>query len=334
MTAKVLIIIGVVAAIAIIFVAIIAWMGISQQNFQEEDYVYEIRGKEGGAGSHTKTDLIFARTSINDPSYTSTVDLTKDLHYTDHILFSDWQIHSFENFVFVTWITSEQSWSDVFLALSDDYGKTFEIKNISQSRDYNHQYQLQIVKDNLYLAWQEEFHTPDRETINQIYFAKSGDLGKSFSEPLILSTPNVSGYEFDLEANDEIALVIWREDFEDANDPSARNIFFAQIFDREEDNLLTFPALRGSHFDFEIHDDVLHGAWSSVEDNDRIIYGYSEDYGVTFPHTQVIFDADWQTSPYAPIPVPKITVDDKVTIEWKMHNEKGEETPYKVIIEE
>lgn len=312
--------------IAVISSAII--LGIMQldQDLETGNYQYEIQGNIDGTGIG-KTDLIFTRVNIDEPSNIHTVDLTKDLHYTDIISFLDWNIHSFDNYVFVSWITNEQSWSDVFLAISDDYGKTFDVKNISQSKEYVHQYKIDYSEDTIYFVWQHEFITEENDHINQITFTKSDNFGVSFGQQKLLSTFDKSSYEFDLEAFDDNVFVAWRHDIDSLGE---KNIWFAtstnrgEYFERE-------AKLFGARVDAESFNDILHLTWVSVENDDQVWYAYSEDLGKTL-HSRIIFDADWKLSPYAERPIPVITINDEIFIEWEMNNKEGEKTPYQVRI--
>ena len=82
---------------------------VSYHPYSDGDYEYKITGKQAGAGSHIKSELIFTRTTVDEPLIVDSTELTKNLYHTDNIMFWDWQIHTFENFVYVSWITSEQN---------------------------------------------------------------------------------------------------------------------------------------------------------------------------------------------------------------------------------
>ena len=321
MKTRLLIIIGVISVVIV--------LGIMQldQDLETGNYQYEIQGNAGGAGPQTKTDLLLTRINVDEPSNIHTVDLTKDLHYTDLILFWDWQIHSFDNYVFVSWATSEQSWSDVFLAVSDDYGKTFDVKNISQSKEYIHQYKIDYSKETVYIVWEHEFITEDNNHFGQIYFTKSDNFGDSFGQQKLLSTFDKPAQEFELEVFGDNVFVAWQQE---GDSQDSKNMWFAtsinraEYFDRE-------AKLLGAHIDVDSYNDILHLTWVSVDDDDQVWYAYSEDLGQTL-HSRIIFDADWELSPYAERPIPKLTVGDDIAIEFRMNNEEGEKTPYKITI--
>lgn len=313
-----------ISVIAGIFLIVIN-LGITpqDQSLTSRNYIYEIQGDAGGAGSHTKTDLLLKRSNNDDQSDIHFIDITKDLHYTDNIMFWDWQIHTFENYVFVSWITSEQSWSDVFLAISDDYGKTFDVKNISQSKEYVHQYKIDYSEETVYVVWEHEFITEENFHFGQIYFTKSDDFGNSFGQQKLLSTFDKPSQEPELEAFGDDVFIAWQQetDLQDGN-----NIWFATSTDRG-DYFDRKAKLSGAHIDAESSNDILHLTWVSIDDNDQIWYAYSEDLGQTLL-SKVIFDADWKLSPYADRPIPKLTIDDKIAVNFEMNNEEGENTPY------
>lgn len=300
---------------------------IPQESSISGNYTYEIQGDTGGAGSHTKTDLLLKRINNDDPSDIHIVDMTKDLHYTDHIMFWDWQIHTFENYVFVSWMTSEQSWSDVFLAVSDDYGKTFDVKNISQSKEYIHQYKIDYSQETVYVVWEHEFITEKDFHFGQIYFTKSDDFGNSFGQQKLLSTFDKPSQEPELEAFGDDVFIAWQQD---ADLQEGKNIWFATSTDRG-DYFDRKAKLSGAHIDVESSNGILHLTWVSVEDNDQVWYAYSEDLGQTLL-SRVIFDADWKLSPYAERPIPKLTIDENIAINFEMNNEEGEKTPYIIVV--
>ena len=320
MKSKILIIVGVILVVVILGIMKV------DQDVETGNYQYEIRGDKDGTGIG-KTDLIFTRISIDEPSNTHTVNLTKDLHYTDLISFLYWQIHSFDNYVFVSWITNEQSWSDVFLAVSDDYGKTFDVKNISQNKEYVHQYKVDYSEETIYVVWQHEFVTEENDHINQISFTKSDNFGESFGQQKLLSTFDKSAYEFDLEAFGDNVFVVWRQD---TDSREGNSMWFASSTDRAE-WFEREAKMIGAHADVDSSNDILHLTWVSVEDDTQVWYAYSEDLGKTL-HSRIIFDADWELSPYAPRPIPKISVGDDILIEFEMNDKDGKKTPYQVRI--
>ena len=78
--------------------------------------------------------------------------------------------------------------------------KTFDVKNISQSRNYVYQYKIDFSDETVYITWQQDFKTEERQSLQHIYFSKSNDFGKSFGESILLSTFDRFAQEFDLEA--------------------------------------------------------------------------------------------------------------------------------------
>ena len=291
------------------------------------NYDYKITGDQAGAGSHTKSELIFTRTTTDEPLVVDSTELTKDLYHTENIMFWDWQIHTLENFVFVSWITSEQTWGDVFLAVSDDYGETFDVKNISQSKNYVFQYKIDFSDEIVYLTWQQNFKTEENRTLQHIYFTKSNDFGKSFGGQTLLSSFDRFAHEFDLESFGDNVFVTWREDVEPSD---MYNVWFATSTDKAEWFDKKAKLLAG-HVDVDSFDDVLHLTWVSVEDDTEIWYAYSEDLGQTL-HSRIVFDADWKLSPYADRPIPKVSAGDEIFIDFEIKNADGEKMHYKIPI--
>ncbi|AJW70304.1 exported protein of unknown function [Nitrosopumilus adriaticus] len=293
----------------------------------DRDYEYKITGDKGGAGSHTKTELIFTRTTVDEPLILDSAELTKGLYYTDDILFWDWQIYSFENFVFVSWVTSEHSWSDVFLAISNDFGKTFEVKNISQDRNYIDHYKIDFSDESIYFVWHQNFITEENDHLTHLYFTKSDNYGESFGQQKLMSRFDTRSFEFDMEAFDDNVILVWREDTDSQEE---KNIWFAtstdraEWFDRE-------AKLFGARVDVESLDGILHFTGLSERHATEVWYAYSDDMGQTL-HKKIVFDADWKLSPYAERPFPKITFEDRVFVEFEMRNAEGEKTHYKVPI--
>ncbi|MEM4253613.1 MAG: hypothetical protein QXE84_08830, partial [Candidatus Nitrosotenuis sp.] len=64
----------------------------------------------------------------------------------------------------------------------------------------------------------------------------------------------------------------------------------------------------------------------------RVFFSHSKDYGKTFSEPQLIFEVDWDLSPYEDRPTPILEVDaDKVTITWKMRNESDQDSIWKAV---
>lgn len=288
---------------------------------ESSNYEYSITSKTTNAGTTAK-DLILTRTDIDNPTQTISVDLTEKLHYTHLTKFTDFKIHTYENNVFVSWLTIGQDWSDVFLAVSDDYGKTFDIKNISQTKTYIDHYKISFSDNSVYVAYHDEFKTEENKHISHLKFTKSDNYGKSFGQHILLNTFTKSAYEFDLESMGENIFVVWREDF----DTGENNVWFAASTDRAE-WFEREAKMIGRYVDVDSFNGTLHFTWISLYEKDQIWYGYSDDLGVTM-ESKMIFDADWELSPYADRPRPIITAGEETIIQWTMNNDKGEKTPY------
>ncbi len=323
MKSKLLILFGIIAALIIVGIVLV----LPDNSVKSNSFAYTIHGDVSGAGGETKKDLFLKRTDIDEPITAHIVDLTKDLHYTDLISFWNYEIYTYENYVYVTWITSEQTWSDVFMAVSDDYGQTFDVKNVSQTKEYIDAYKVDYSKETVYVVWREEFRTEINRHLNHIYFTKSNNFGESWGQQKLINTFDKSGGSFDLEAWDDNVFIIWTQQEDSQED---NNIWLASSTDKAE-YFERKPVLQGSRVDLDSYGDILFFTWVS-NNYDDIWYGFTENLGETV-ESKVIFKRDWEISYYAPMPTPKVIADEKVTIKFIMNNEKGEETPYEIIID-
>ena len=317
-----------VIIVGIIIISVALFFTSSYDFLDSEDsaeYTFEIKGEKKGTG---KADLIFTRTNIESKDVHA-VDLTKDLHYTDLTKFTQFQINDYGNYLYVSWLTVDHSWSDVFLAVSNDNGKTFDVKNISQTQKYVSDYQIDFYEETVYVIWPQEFTTDENRHLTHLTFTKSDNYGKSFGEQKIMSSFDTTAFENDLEAFDENVIIVWRQD---TDSPDEKNVWFAtstdkaEWFDRE-------AKLFGARVDVESLDGILHFTGLSERHDAEIWYAYSDDVGQTL-HKKIIFDADWKLSPYADRPHPKITFDEGVFVEFEIRNEDGEKIPYKIPVME
>jgi len=117
-----------------------------------------------------------------------------DAHHDDNTSrgSSDPKIAVNGNDVYVTWLESINSqFGDVYFVKITD-GKTLEEPvNITKGASFYPRPQIHVAEDNVYLLWEDR---TDGDGNDQIFFAKSNDGGKSFSEPKILPENNQSIY--------------------------------------------------------------------------------------------------------------------------------------------
>ena len=94
---------------------------------------------------------------------------------------SDPRIAASGNDAYVVWLESNHpEFGDVYFAKITD-GKTVEEPiNITKGTSFYPKPQIHVYENNVYLLWEDR---ASQNGNDQIFFAKSNDYGKSFSEP-------------------------------------------------------------------------------------------------------------------------------------------------------
>ena len=142
--------------------------------------------------------------------------ISVDAHHDDYSSrgSSDPKIAVNGNDVFVVWLESNNSqYGDVYFTKITD-GKTIEDPvNITTGTSFYPRPQIHVAENNIYLMWEDR---KDGDGDDQIFFAKSNDGGKSFSEPRIIPENNESVYRpFEIHQVNDIVYLFgnnWNRD--------------------------------------------------------------------------------------------------------------------------
>ena len=115
--------------------------------------------------------------------------------------------------------------SEILLARSNDGGSTFETINLSNTAEMSWNPRIAVDGNNTYVAWNEGTFTTD------IFFAKSTDYGRSFSDPINVSRSNGTSLDAGIALSKGKVHIIWTESVSENS-----NIFYA----KSEDEGITF----------------------------------------------------------------------------------------------
>ena len=167
--------------------------------------------------------------------------------------------------------------AEIMFGFSDDKGKTFEIKNVSNMSGDSFNPRMRIDDTKVYLVW------TDHVINSEIFFSKSSDSSFSFSEPLNISNSGSKSSDAGIQIYDESIFVIWKEKLD-----TGTEIYFSKSND--DGDSFTHPvSLSGGFGDFKITRDTqidvsyphLYTAYYD-ERNSEVYLAHSPDMGDTF----------------------------------------------------
>ena len=127
------------------------------------------------------------------------------------------------NNIYAVWMDDSSGNFDILFSKSTDGGNTFGVPvNISGTRQDSGYPQFTVDGNNVYVSWTETMTDKNYD----VYFAKSTDGGKSFSQPLNISnTPGASGWP-QIAVNGRDIYVSWVD-----NTPGKFDIYIAKSAD-------------------------------------------------------------------------------------------------------
>ncbi len=167
-----------------------------------------------------------------------------------------------------------------------------------------------------YKFWQEDLEFENNKWFNRVLFSYSHDFGRTFSEPVDMSMTREHTHEPKMIVMGDDVILVWRDEVPMDN---VENISFAKSTDFGK----TFEKKRifyGARPDIKHYDDILYLAWAGPGLR-QIWYSDSSDKGETFSDPILLFEIDWELSPYEDRPTPELKVySDSVTVSWKMQN--------------
>jgi hypothetical protein len=179
-----------------------------------------------------QSDVFFAK-SIDEGKTFSVQNLSNDLKAS----YNPW-IDGVKNNVYVVWndggksqevnVSGEKRIVDVlfgdmeiYFARSDNYGNTFEIKNISNTDGDSVNPRLRVDGNKVFVVWAQ-----DTSSSSEIYFSKSENYGLNFTAPINISNSLENSYDSGIALHESNAYVIWKESYENQTD-----IFFSKSSD-------------------------------------------------------------------------------------------------------
>jgi len=171
-----------------------------------------------------QSDVFFAK-SIDEGKTFSVQNLSNDLKAS----YNPW-IDGVKNNVYVVWndggksqeleILGEKRIVDVlfgdmeiYFARSDDFGNTFEIKNISNTEGDSINARLRIDGNKVFVVW-----TENAILNSNIYFSKSENYGLNFTAPINISNSLKNSYDSGIALQENNVYVIWKESYENQTD--------------------------------------------------------------------------------------------------------------------
>lgn len=167
-----------------------------------------------------------------------------------------------------------------------------------------------------YKFWQENLEFENGSHFTRVLYSRSDDYGKTFSEPVDMSMTKENAHEPEMILMDGDVILVWRDEVPNDN---VKNLSFAKSTDYGQ----TFEKKRifnGARPSIVHYGDVLYLTWVG-HDLKEIWYSDSYNRGETFSDPILLFEIDWDLSPYEERPTPEIRADDdSVTVSWKMRN--------------
>jgi hypothetical protein len=137
------------------------------------------------------------------------------------------QIDAFDNNVYVVWQESvskslpEHNY-DIFFTKSEDNGKTFGTPiNLSNNTEFSERPQIAVSKNGIFIVWAETINPNNKE----IMFTKSLDNGKTFNNPINLSSNSKDSYNQEISAFNENVYIIWQDTDKKNNDTNGIIMF-------------------------------------------------------------------------------------------------------------
>ena len=168
-----------------------------------------------------------------------------------------------------------------------------------------------------YKFWQQQLEFEDNKWFNRVLFSYSHNYGTTFSKPVDMSMTDLNAHEPKMIIMDGDVILVWRAEQPRLSDD--KNLFFAKSTDHGE-NFATKSIFFGAYPDIKYYDDRLYLTWTG-NSLAEIWYSDSFDRGKTFSEPILLFEIDWELSPYDPKPIPELEVyADRVTVSWKMRN--------------
>lgn len=182
-----------------------------------------------------------------------------------------------------------------------------------------------IGKKHQYKFWLQEVRLEGDVLVNRVFFSHSNDYGKTFSAPRDMSMTEWYAHEPKMIVMFDDVILVWRDEVEDLPTLSfAKSIDFGETFEKKR-------LFYGARPDIVHYGETLYLTYVDLS-LQKVLFSKSNDRGEIFSEPKLIFEVDWELSPYDDRPIPTIEVDaDKVMITWRMQNEDDQYAIWKAI---
>ena len=174
-----------------------------------------------------QSDIFYSK-SFDDGNSFETINLSDN----EGVSYNPW-VAAFENNVYVVWNDETPAFKklniskpanvdvalaplDILLATSHDGGSSFFVSNLSESQFYSSNPRITVYQNYVYVVWNEKLESND-----EIFFVVSEDNGKSFSQPINLSSSDGGSKDAGIAVSGNYVYVIWQE-----SSAGSRDIFF------------------------------------------------------------------------------------------------------------
>lgn len=191
----------------------------------------------------------------------------------------------------------------------------------------NHSCHEIIGQKHQYRFWQENLDFGNGIYYLRVLFSYSDDYGLTFSKPQDISMTDLNSHEPKMIVMDNDVILVWRDEVADEPDLSfAKSTDFGKTLEKKR-------LFYGARPDIVYYDQTLYLTYVDLyPPSPQIWYSKSDDRGETFSEPKLIFEVDWELSPYADRPTPTLEVNaNNVIISWRMQNENGQYAIWKAV---
>lgn len=176
-----------------------------------------------------------------------------------------------------------------------------------------------------YKFWQDQLEFENNNQYYRVLFSYSSDYGATFSEPQDVSMTDQNAHEPKMIIMNGDVILVWRDEVSvgTPNLSFAKSTDFGQTFEKKK-------LFLGARPDIKYYENTLYLTF--VGPDWQILYSKSTDGGKTFSEPRLIFEVDWELSPYEERPTPTLEVDaDSVVITWRMQDKEDQDTVWKAV---
>jgi len=223
--------------------------------------------------------------------------------------------------VYVVWHDDRNGDWDIYFAKSTNGGANFST-NVQVVNDPDIQYEAALAigpAGNIYVTWIHKYDT-DSSSDYDIYFAKSTDIGQTFTTPVMVNDVG-DGYQYtaNIKADENGIYLAWTD-----HRNGRSNIYFAKSTNGGEsfsENIRVNSTIYGQGYPDLALDDTgnIYVVWKDLRDYDSSTHVYlaeSTDSGASFKPGVQVNDANITTSLIYLYPSLAVTGDGKIYVSW------------------